>query len=199
MNIGEHLAPKKWINTHAHWLVFECMEQYVICPDNGFYTLLSYYLQVGSCRRVNMGSQVLTHTIEIVNMLIKNGFNEQLGSICTDYEVAKTLRAYVDESNLQGYLVYIDHYGVCISNIDRDTYLQKINGRNARVVIGNRIRIPKISKNYGDVPEKGMGYAMFNTDGYLEAGIFNGAPEHGQSAKQLWGLSIGEKLIVEFY
>lgn len=200
--IGEHFASPSHIKNLNHWLSFECHNQFIICPDNGFITLFQNYLDVNTCRRFQAQDEDIPAYVQAIKKVVSLGYNENFGELCTNYKVERTLNPYQEGSNqIGGYIIRMDKFGIGISNIPFNMHHNFKKGRNTRLRINNNIKINKIINNFGELSQhdEGAGFAMFNQFGYLEVGIFNGAIEHGQSAAQLWGLNIGDKIIIEYY
>ncbi len=99
----------------------------------------------------------------------------------------------IDESVINGSVVYIDSYRNAITNITRELFEQI--GKNRRFDIfvqSNHYRINRLNTYYGQTTV-GELLALFNTAEMLEIGINNG------NAADLLNLSVGSVVRVKFY
>lgn len=77
-----------------------------------------------------------------------------------------------DVNGIQGWVVYIDHFGNCITNISRDIFEVHSNGRNATGYVGSGI-IRGIHTTYSD-EITGEALMLFGSNDFLEIAINQG-------------------------
>ncbi|NBV14499.1 MAG: hypothetical protein EBS07_10590 [Sphingobacteriia bacterium] len=91
---------------------------------------------------------------------------------------------------LMGSILYIDHFGNCITNITRDLFIREKAGRPFRITLRN-LEFKRIYFSYADV-EPGEPVALFGSHQHLEFAINLG------SAKNLLGLAVDSNFLIEF-
>lgn len=74
-----------------------------------------------------------------------------------------------DEQGIQGWVVHIDHFGNCITNISKELFEEKRNGRPVKSYVGNAI-LEETHATYGAV-DKGEPVILFGSSGYLEIAV----------------------------
>lgn len=93
-----------------------------------------------------------------------------------------------DDGSLRGQVVYIDHFGNCISNIT-SAHLERLGAdEDLQVAVGNR-PVGGVRRTYADV-EPGTSLALLESNGRLEIAVRNG------NASQLLGIVPGELVSV---
>ena len=111
-----------------------------------------------------------------------------------------------DSNSIKGYVVYVDHFGNCVTNISKKMFAEIGNNRNFEIKFGTKI-IKKIHANYSDfkVSEKytlrdyeGEKLALFNEAGFLEIALYKSNPKTVGSAKSLLGLKYRDVVSVDF-
>jgi len=78
-----------------------------------------------------------------------------------------------DDQGIQGWVVHIDRFGNCITNIDRDQFEAHRKGRAFKCYAGTSI-ITSNSETYSDV-EPGEATVLFNSQNLLEIAIHQGS------------------------
>jgi len=77
-----------------------------------------------------------------------------------------------DEQGIQGWVVHVDHYGNCITNIPRDLLEERGPQRLIKCFVGSSI-IDSISTTYSDV-EDGEPLLLINSNQHLEIAVHGG-------------------------
>jgi S-adenosylmethionine hydrolase len=77
-----------------------------------------------------------------------------------------------DEQGIQGWVVHIDHFGNCITNISRQAFEQNRRGRTMKCFVGNGI-LRDVVTTYGDVAA-GEPLVLFGSSDYLEVAVNSG-------------------------
>lgn len=99
----------------------------------------------------------------------------------------------IDDSTINGSVVYIDSYRNAITNISRELFEQIRKGRPFDIFIqSNYYRINRINKNYYD-SSTGEMLSLFNSLGLLEIAINSG------NAADLLNLSVNSVVRIKFY
>ncbi len=91
---------------------------------------------------------------------------------------------------LQGEIIYIDHFGNLITNIQKDIFKRFVGKRRFFICLGEERVIGRINKNYSQTP-KGSPLSIFGSSGNLEISVNCG------SAREYFGASVGQ--IVKIY
>jgi S-adenosyl-L-methionine hydrolase (adenosine-forming) len=95
-----------------------------------------------------------------------------------------------DEQGIQGWVVHIDHFGNCITNISRALFEQRRLGRPVKCYAGNAI-LERIDMTYA-LAETGEPLLLFNSSDYLEIAVNTG------NAADLLGIRKGAPVNVLF-
>jgi hypothetical protein len=78
-----------------------------------------------------------------------------------------------DEQGVRGWVVHVDGFGNCISNIPRDAFEAQRRGRRFKCYVGNTI-IDELSATYGAVAA-GEPVLLFDSLDLLEVAVFRGS------------------------
>jgi len=186
---------------NTRYLLSPYKEQFIVCPDNGLFTLLDnnfsapvYQLYYEDNTKhhfflKDVFADVATH-------LLKKNKIEDIGILTTDYYKAMQFESFVNGNILRGKGIYIDDFGNIITNITREQFESVASKRNFNITLPGT-RITKINNTYDEV-KHGQPVIIFNSFGHLEVAI-NG----GNAQKMLCPRDIGAKfdfnLIIEFY
>lgn len=118
---------------------------------------------------------------------------EQLGEATETFQKQLPRRAVIEESVINGSVIYIDSYQNAFTNITRDLFDRIGKGRPFEIFLSsNHYRIDKITMRYGEVPV-GELVVIFNSLDLLEIAINKGP------AVQLLNLMIGSTIRVKFF
>jgi len=77
-----------------------------------------------------------------------------------------------DEQGIQGWVVHVDHFGNCITNIPRKAFEANRRGRNMKCFVGNGI-LRDVVTTYGDVAA-GEPLVLFDSADFLEVAVNSG-------------------------
>ncbi len=183
-------------NIISRLLVLESNQHYFVLPDNGIIGLIFNNIpeKVFEVRFPPKGSFASIDTYVRVAKELFNGVPmEQLGEPINDYSVKVALRATIDESIINGSIIYIDSYRNAITNISKSLFERVGQERNFNIFVqSNYNKINKISTSYGQV-EPGELLVLFNSANLLEVAIRNGY------AAELLSLKVGGSVRVNFY
>jgi len=78
-----------------------------------------------------------------------------------------------DQEGIQGWVVHVDRFGNCITNIHRDTFRQFQGSRSFKCYVGNTV-LHGDEESYAQA-ESGDPVVIFNSDGILEIAINRGS------------------------
>ncbi len=198
--VGNKVLGKNESVDNARYLVTYYKNQFVVCPDNGFITLLdeNFRESIYQIYFENPSQHNFFLKDVFVDVAAQIGQGKILGEIgveTKDYYKAFQFSSFSNPDNLKGKSIYIDDFGNIIVNITKDQFYKALGKRKFSIVLPGS-RITKISETYDDV-KVGDALAMFNGFGYLEIAI------HGKSAyKMLYPRDVGRQfdfnLTIEF-
>ena len=153
--------------------------QYLLCADNGLLTMIleetpemviGIPLEKSKPRNTISLTEVMGRA---VNQLVQGEGIRQIGLPDPVYMEKRHLRPALDESFIEGQIIFIDNFENVIVNITHEQFEEQRKGRSFRIVFKRDEMIDRISESYADVPE-GEKLALFNSAGYLEIAINKG-------------------------
>jgi len=153
--------------------------QYLICADNGLLTMIleetpEMVIGIPLEKTKPRNTISLTEVMgRAVNQLVQGEGIRQIGQPDPVYLEKRHLRPALDESFIEGQIIFIDNFENVIVNITREQFEEQRKGRSFRIVFKRDEVIDRISESYADVPE-GEKLALFNSAGYLEIAINKG-------------------------
>lgn len=95
-----------------------------------------------------------------------------------------------DEQGVQGWVMHIDHFGNCITNISADLLPEPSEKRGLKCYVGNAV-LSGVHRTYADV-DSGDPVLLFDSGGQLEIAI------NGGNAAQLLGINKGSQVSLVF-
>ena len=139
--------------------------------------------------------------------LAKGGQLNVIGKEITEIKDINELPAVVaaDSKSIKGYVVYIDHFGNCVTNISKKLVKDAAKGREFEVTFSNKT-IRGINKGYSYFTTRkatlkdyeGEKLAIFNEAGFLEIAIYRSNPSTVGTARSLLGLKFRDVVNVVF-
>lgn len=146
--------------------------------------------------------------VHAVKELEANSKPEELGECHPDYYWVKELNPSIssDQRILRGNVIYEDHFGNAITNIERSVFEKVGRGRSYVIKVKNR-SIRRINRYYADfklsdtisINDKvGDLLAIFNDLNYLQISIFHSNPRGPGSPRDLIGLELRDSITIEF-
>jgi S-adenosylmethionine hydrolase len=200
--------------TENKHIAIQWNDHFFVCADNGILSILTQKIvpqkmvEINIHNRLPDGSTDLDVFVKVACHLAKGGSLNVIGKEISAIKIVNELQAVVasDSSNIKGYVVYVDHFGNCVTNISKKMFAEIGNNRNFEIKFGTKI-IKKIHSNYSDfkVSEKytlrdyeGEKLALFNEAGFLEIAIYKSNPKTVGSAKSLLGLKYRDVVNVDF-
>ena len=131
--------------------------------------------------------------------LARGGIPELLGRPASLVNPKNVLKPVYEDHVLTGHVVYVDGFGNCVTDIDKNLFREVGTGRNFVIVMKtSRSDIRKLHTSYSEVTV-GEPVAVFNHLGLLEIAINRGAPDKGNvGASGLLGLQQDDVIRIEF-
>ncbi len=163
--------------TNSNYLLIEYHKQFIICPDNGIFTLF-YKNDAAQIFKLNNSNTISTSfylkdILAPVATEISNGkaLNE-LGTEFSDYQQLLSFQPSSTPFSIIGRCLHMDSYGNVITNITKDFFDKTRKGRDFIIHLPGQ-KIEKISHTYEEVPDI-TALALFNSSNYLEIAINKG-------------------------
>lgn len=198
---------------HRH-LAMEWDGHFFICADNGILTLLTQKIvpqrivEINIHDRLPEGTTDLDAFITVACHLAKGGAMSVIGREITEIKQVHELQAQAasDKNSIRGYIIYIDHFGNCVTNITRQMFADTGRGRDFEITFHNK-NIKTIKQGYSDFAVndrftlkdfEGEKLAIFNEAGYLEIAIYRSNPLTVGTARSLLGLKFRDTVNVTF-
>lgn len=169
---------------------------YFIGTDNGIFGLLfksepEKLVEISFDKKKS--KTVLDLFVETACALLSGEPIEKIGSPIEQYQKQTPRRAVIEESVINGSVIYVDSYQNAFTNITRELFERIGKGRPFEVFLSsNYYRINKISSKYSEVPV-GELVILFNSLDLMEIAINKG------NAVQLLNLSTGSVIRVKFF
>ena len=95
-----------------------------------------------------------------------------------------------DDQGIRGWVVHVDHFGNCVTNITRSAFAEGRDGRRFKCYAGGLI-LDRVQPTYGCV-ESGDPLLLFNSTELLEVAVSRG------NAAELFGLRTGSPINIVF-
>jgi S-adenosylmethionine hydrolase len=189
-------------------------DHFFICADNGILSILTQKIIPQKIVEINIhdrlpdGSTDLDVFVKVACHLSKGGALSVIGKEIQQIKIVNELQAVIasDFNSIKGYVVYIDHFGNCVTNISKKMFAEIGKNRSFEIKFGNK-NIKKIHTSYSDfkVSEKytlkdfeGEKLALFNEADFLEIAIYKSNPQTVGSAKSLLGLKYRDVVNIVF-
>ncbi|WP_417369821.1 SAM hydrolase/SAM-dependent halogenase family protein [Flavobacterium beibuense] len=189
-------------------------DHYFICADNGILSILTRkvvpqrIVEINIHDRLPSGSTAMDVFVTVACHLAKGGSLSVIGREIQSLKETNELKAVVasDQNSIKGYVVYIDHFGNCVTNISQKLVKEVAKGRNFEITFSTKT-IKAVKSGYSDfaVNEKfslkdyeGEKLAIFNEAGYLEIAIYRSNPLTVGTARTLLGLKFRDVVNVVF-
>jgi S-adenosyl-L-methionine hydrolase (adenosine-forming) len=170
----EHTIHLIGIKSHTEakrLLYIEIHKQKIICPDNGFFTLLSdiFDAKVYSLREKDFPLGLFFLKDSMVKAAAHLMKEKTLATACEDYLQLMSFQPTATSDSIVGRCLHIDSFGNVVTNITQHFFDLVRKGRKFTIHLPGS-QINKIVSDYGDVPETNA-LALFNSFGYLEIAI----------------------------
>ncbi|MFL9843419.1 SAM hydrolase/SAM-dependent halogenase family protein [Flavobacterium rhizosphaerae] len=187
---------------------------FFICADNGILSLLSQKIVPQKIVEINIHDRLPENAsdmdvfVTVACHLAKGGSLNVIGRETNEIKPIQELQPTVadDKNSIRGCVVYIDHFGNCVTNITQKQVREAARGRDFEINFSTKI-IKGVKKGYSDftVNERfslknyeGEKLAIFNEAGYLEIAIYRSNPSTVGTASSLFGLKYRDVVSVVF-
>lgn len=179
---------------------------YFVSNDNGFFGLLLKGKQPEKLWKID---DVLSNPnlfrfpakSILVPTACRIAAGEEISSFATEttkYRKALTFQPIVEENLIKGNIIHIDHFGNLITNVTKELFYQFGENIPFTIFLRNKeYHIDEISNGYKEVAE-GESVGIFNSSGYLEIAINQGAKSKRHGADTLLGMNINDVVRIEF-
>jgi len=189
-------------------------DHYFICADNGILSILTQKIVPQQIVEINIHDRLpedasdMDVFVKVACHLAKGGTLSVIGKEISQIKEMSELQATVtsDFNAIKGFVVYIDHFGNCVTNISKKFIAEIGKGRAFEVRFGTKT-IKSIHRSYSDfkVSEKftlkdyeGERLALFNEADFLEIAIYKSNPSTVGSATSLLGLKYRDLVTIQF-
>lgn len=169
---------------------------FFVGPDNGLFSL-AFDGKMDKVLQISIAAGVPAITFpardifaKVAVYLANGGSIDAVGGICTDYLKPTAWKPTYDTNSITAVVVYVDEYGNCICNIDKNTFIQVARGRSFAIDVKG-YAIETILSSYSQSP-KGEIVALFASSGMLELAI-----NHGNLG-ELIGVKEGDTVKITF-
>lgn len=200
------------LNSENQHIAMQWNDQYFVCADNGILSMLIQKIIPQKLVAINIHDRLpndatdLDVFVKVACHLAKGGLPNVIGKEIKTIKEVTELQALVQDNQIKGNVIYIDHLGNVVTNISKKLFLEMGKGRPYEVKFKNqtiKTILPKysdigISEKYPLKDYEGQKLAIFNEAGFLEIAIFRSNPETVGSASSLLGLNYRDVVTIEF-
>ncbi|MFY7944097.1 MAG: SAM hydrolase/SAM-dependent halogenase family protein, partial [Crocinitomicaceae bacterium] len=184
---------------------------YFIAANNGILSMLMRKMMPEKMVEITIHDRLPSEATDmdifatVAVHLVKGGNLSVIGKEITAlHEITELQPVISPETNsIKGYVMYIDHFGNAVTNIDQQLFIEMAKGRPYELTI-KRDRLKTIYANYAAIEQvdsksdhTGKTIAIFNEAGFLEIGIYKSGPHTG-TATTLLGLRYRDFILIEF-
>ena len=177
-------------------LVAHYRDQYFVCYDTGFFSLLLDEFTDATLFEIEVKS-IFTNTLtpfeELIDVALKIASGKPLPVFATEVHTANrqvVWQAIKQPNAIHGNVIFVDGFENLITNITREMMEEFLSFKSFEIQLRSA-KINYISKSYDDV-EPGNLAAIINHSGRLEIAINQG------KAAQLLGMELGHKVNIHF-
>jgi S-adenosyl-L-methionine hydrolase (adenosine-forming) len=189
------IAVNNTSNEKSTFIALKYHNQFFVSYNNGMFGLLLDYepdemviidhKESGTFPELIVFAEAACELIESQNL-------STLGSRCNELYKQIPVRPAIDESVINGSIIYIDSYKNAISNINREIFERIGKGRSFEIYVqSNHHHIDRLNSAYNE-SSPGELMALFNSFGLLEIAI------NGGNASNLLNLSLNSSIRVKF-
>jgi S-adenosyl-L-methionine hydrolase (adenosine-forming) len=165
---------REYYAEQPEWIYGSMRGHHFIAPNHGLLPLIA---QGGEmiCRKINTNDRAVP--VFVVQALVE-GIDPAFWSTAElELQHAINLRPVVTTERLRGTVIYADHYGNIITNIERSALEAWLDSRIFHIVLKRNEPLHGILNHYGEVAP-GEPLAYWTASGMLAIGVHNG---HAQS------------------
>jgi S-adenosylmethionine hydrolase len=202
------------LNKENQHIVMQWNDAYFIAADNGILSMLSQKIVPQKIVAINIHDRLPNDAsgidvfVTVACHIAKGGLLNVIGKEIPQIKQITELKATItnDGNMLKGHVIYIDHLGNVVTNINKKQFVEVSKGRPYEIVMRTK-NIKTILPNYSAIASsekyplknyEGEKLALFNEAGYLEIAIFRSNPATVGSAQSLLGLNYRDVIAIEF-
>ncbi len=189
-------------------------DHYFICSDNGILSILTQKIVPQKIVEINIHDRFgeeateMDVFVKVAAHIARGGLLNVVGRDINEIKKINQLQPVLsnDNSTIKGYVVYIDHFGNCVTNLTKRLFKDVGRGRDYEITFNNKV-IKSIKNGYSDftVNERfslkdyeGEKLALFNEAGFLEIAIYRSNPSTVGTARSLLGLKYRDVVNIVF-
>lgn len=202
------------LTKEAKHIAMQWDDHYFICSDNGILSILiqkivpQKIVEITIHDRFGDNATEMDVFVKVACHLARGGLLNVIGRERKEIKKINQLQPIVsnDKNTLKGYVVYIDHFGNCVTNITRKLFKDIGRGRSYEINFSSKV-IKSIKNGYSDfmINERfslkdyeGEKLALFNEAGFLEIAIYRSNPQTVGTARSLLGLKYRDVVSINF-
>lgn len=202
------------LTKESRHIAMQWNDHFFVCADNGILSMLTQKIVPQKIVEINIhdrlpdGSTEMDVFVTAACHLAKGGALSVIGREITSIKEINELQAVVasDKNSIKGYVVYIDHFGNCVTNISQKLVKEVAKGRDFDITFSTKT-IKSAKNGYSDFPVnerfslkdyEGEKLAIFNEAGFLEIAIYRSNPLTVGTAKTLLGLKFRDVINLIF-
>lgn len=209
------------LNIENQHIAMEWNDHFFICADNGILGMMIQKVVPKKIVSINIHDRLpieatdLDVFVTVATHIAKGGLLNVIGKEITSIKQVTELQAIVadDKNSIKGYVIYIDHFGNIVTNINKKLFLEIAKGRPYEIHLNQRTGrkeykpIKNIWAKYSDIGNNGNRsikdyegdkLAIFNEAGFLEIAIFRSNPATVGSASSLLGIGYRDAIVINF-
>jgi S-adenosylmethionine hydrolase len=186
---------------NSRYLVTRYMDQFIVSPDNGLFTLIDPAFNDEVFQLYYEGENSHHFFLKDIFVgaalhLLKKKVVEEIAAPTTDYYKAFQFDSYVNGNILRGKGIYVDDFGNIITNITREKFISVVGKKKFTITLPGA-RLTRVHATYDEV-KYGAPLVLFNSFGYLEVAA-NGKSAFNMLCPRDAGAGFDFNLMVEFY
>lgn len=186
---------------NSRFLLTKYNKQIIICPDNGFFTLIDPQFNE-EVFQIYYEGQHKNHfflkdvMVETALHFLNGGNLTDVASPTKEYYKAIQFESYVSGNLLRCKGIYVDDFGNIICNLTKEKFDEIIGTKKFTITLPGS-RINRLNTTYEDV-KYGSPLVFFNSFGYLEVAV-NGKSAYNMLCPREIGNNFDFNLLIEFY
>ncbi len=193
------------VGTERRTIALKCKNKFFVGPDNGIFSWLIkkeefFAISIENSHYMLEHVSSTFHGRDIfapVGAYILKGVElEHIGQPISDPYIAPWVYFEESENQIKGKIIHIDHFGNCITNIEKNELLEWLGTKSLpdeafQVFLGKNFQPVSFAKTYGSLPI-GMPLALWGSSGHIEISV-----NQGNASKAL-GIFYGDSVVCKF-
>lgn len=190
-------APKEGLD----YICMKADGQFFLAPNNGILATVLEGAKIVAARILDIRGidpmDVNGLFASAAAHLCEGGKVDLLGPSLKSIKRLKSQVPVIDINAIRGHVVYIDHYGTCVTNITKAMFESAQQGRRASVETSRNRSIAKFYDRIGDVPQ-GKIAALWDDFSTLCVVVGKSGGEHIKGSNELLGLNLHDWVRIDF-